>query len=90
MGTAAEELFMTQIVVSQPPPAANWERTPIRASEPTTGMTVRANGLVAVAAALSVTRAVKLYEPAVVGVPEIVPAPSSVRPPGNAPDVSDQ
>jgi len=44
------------------------------------------NDCVAVCAVESVTFAVKLNDPAVVGVPEIVPlAVASVRPAGNAP-----
>ena len=52
---------------------------------------VRVNDLVAVCAVgavESVTLAVKLNDPAVVGVPEIVPlAAASVRPAGNAPEL---
>ena len=52
---------------------------------------VRVNDFVAVCAVgavVSVTFAVKLNDPAVVGVPEIVPlAAASVRPAGNAPEL---
>ena len=52
---------------------------------------VRVNDFVAVCAVgvvESVTLAVKLNDPAVVGVPEIVPlAAASVRPAGNAPEL---
>ena len=54
----------------------------------TAAATVRVNDLLAVCAVgfvESVTLAVKLKEPDAVGVPEIVPADDSVRPPGNAP-----
>ena len=57
-------------------------------SEATAAATVRVNDFVAVCAVgvvESVTLAVKLKEPEAVGVPEIVPAEDSVRPPGNAP-----
>jgi hypothetical protein len=50
----------------------------------------RVNDCVAVCAVgvvESVTLAVKLKEPAVVGVPEIVPVAESVRPAGKAPEV---
>jgi hypothetical protein len=57
----------------------------------TAAATVRVNDLVAVSAlgfgvVESVTFAAKLKEPDTVGVPEIVPAEDSVRPPGNAPE----
>jgi len=48
--------------------------------------TVRLKVLVIVAGALSVTRTVKLYVPAVVGVPVIAPALESASPGGRVPD----
>jgi hypothetical protein len=51
-------------------------------------LTVMLNDCVAVCAVESVTLAVKLNVPAVVGVPEIDPlAEASVRPAGNAPEL---
>jgi hypothetical protein len=55
------------------------------------GLMVRVNARVAVAVALSVTWAVKLYVPAVVGVPLSTPlAAFSVSPGGSAPALTDQ
>ena len=48
---------------------------------------VMLNDCVAVCAAESVTLAVKLKEPVVVGVPEIVPAAERVSPAGKAPEL---
>jgi hypothetical protein len=53
-----------------------------------TGEIVRVNAAVAVAPALSATRSVKLKTPAEVGHPLITPS-ESPRPPGSAPDASD-
>jgi hypothetical protein len=47
------------------------------------------SGCVADRFAASVTFAVKLYVPAVVGVPEMVPLEASVRPGGNVPVPTD-
>ena len=55
----------------------------------TTALTVKLNALVAVAAALSVTCAVKLDVPTVVGVPVSAPvAAFNIKPAGNAPAVT--
>ena len=54
------------------------------------GAMVICRGAVAVCAAASVTLAVKLNVPAVVGVPEIWPAEESVSPPGSAPALTVQ
>ena len=47
---------------------------------------VRLNVFVVVAETLSVTRITKLNVPALVGVPEIIPALDSDSPPGSEPD----
>jgi hypothetical protein len=86
--TGAEEVLMSEMVVSQPPPAAMWDSVPARAKEPPP-ITVRLNVWVAAAEALSATRTVKLELPAVVGVPAITPALESASPAGRAPDVRD-
>lgn len=54
------------------------------------GLIVIDNNLVAVRAALSVTRTVKLKLPAAVGVPLIDPVANSVSPPGKDPESMDQ
>ena len=54
------------------------------------GLIVIDNNLVAVRAALSVTRTVKLKLPAAVGVPLIDPVANSVSPPGKDPKSMDQ
>ena len=46
---------------------------------------MRINGCVAVAAALSVTWALKLKVPAIVGVPEIIPVAARFNPVGKPP-----
>jgi hypothetical protein len=48
---------------------------------------VSVKDFVTLAPALSVTRAVKLYEPAFVGLPEITPEPARERPGGREPAV---
>jgi hypothetical protein len=48
-------------------------------------LTVSVSAAVAVADALSVTRTVKLLDPAPPGVPEIVPPADRLRPAGNDP-----
>ncbi len=56
-----------------------------------TGLMVTANALVALAVALSVTRAVKLYVPAVVGVPLSTPlAAFNPSPGGSVPALTAQ
>ena len=57
--TGAEEVVISEIVVSQSPPAAMWDSVPARTKEGAAA-TVRLNGWVAAAEALSVTRTVKL------------------------------
>ena len=55
------------------------------------GAMVMLRALVAETEFESVTRAVKLLVPVVVGVPEIAPVPgASVRPVGSVPEASDQ
>ena len=49
------------------------------------GLTVIDNAAVAEAAALSVTRTVKLLAPAALGVPEMVPPAAKLNPAGNVP-----
>ena len=54
------------------------------------GLMVSDNAAVADADALSVTFTVKLLDPAVAGVPDIVPPAASVSPAGNVPTVTVQ
>ena len=49
------------------------------------GLMVKDNAAVAEADALSVTRTVKLLDPAVPGVPDMVPAGARLNPAGNVP-----
>jgi len=77
---------MSKIVESQPPPAPIWDSAPARVSV-AAATTVRPKVCVAVVEALSATRTVKLYVPAVVGVPVIAPALESASPGGRVPDV---
>ena len=49
------------------------------------GLMVKDNAAVAEADALSVTRTVKLLDPAVPGVPDMVPPGARLTPAGNAP-----
>jgi len=84
--TGAEEVLMSKIVESQPPPAPIWDSAPARVSV-AAATTVRLKVCVAVVEALSATRTVKLYVPAVVGVPVIAPALESASPGGRVPDV---
>ena len=53
------------------------------------GLMVSDNALVADTDALSVTRTVKLLDPAAPGVPEIVPPAARLSPPGSVPLATD-
>ena len=54
------------------------------------GLMVSDNALVADADALSVTRTVKLLDPAVPGVPDMVPLAARLSPDGSVPLATDQ
>jgi hypothetical protein len=80
--------FAASVVEYAVPTCPEGTETVLICTGVTAAATVRVNDLVVVCAVgvvESVTLAVKLKEPDAVGVPEIVPAEDSVRPPGKAP-----